>query len=542
MSFPSRGTGRCSSAVAAALVLSVGPIAAQSAGSAGAPVVMDGEFGDWEGVPSAAVVRAAPRPGAPVALREVRVRHDAGNVFLYLDLGREVVAQGLAGTVQVLLDADGDAATGATGGSLPGADVAVLLSPRIRDRSGAVSTIGLGITRPGPSTVDPGAEEVLPADTLGMMVAPSYASTRFEVRIARGRALGDARRLFGGASLRGRVVVLDQAGADMGQSGVFVHPLTPGPERPGAPGQGRANPLARAPGTAFRLLSWNVNGKGLIDHPGPFRAILAALRPDVIMLDEVPANARAAVDSLLASLPSSKGAGPWNVLFGAAGGRQRGVIASRLPVALARTMARVEYPDSLADVLRSAPASVAADVEPAEGVPTLAGYVTVDGRRVLLATVDLKCCGGGLGTPEERIRRIEARAMADAIRRTVAADRPDAVVVAGDFNLVGTIEPLRTLREGTDVDGSALFVADSPRLDGLSYATWMRPRNRFGPGRLDYHLYGDETLRPLRSFAFDVADLSDIWTVLQGMRGSESVDASGHRPVVTDFAWAGEER
>jgi hypothetical protein len=116
------------------------------------------------------------------------------------------------------------------------------------------------------------------------------------------------------------------------------------------------------------------------------------------------------------------------------------------------------------------------------------------------------------------------------------------VVVAGDYNLVGTSEPLSIIRQGTDVDGSALYVTDAPRLDGLSYATWMRPRNRFGPGRLDFHAYSDERLKPLRSFAFDAADVSPVQATLQGLTGRESVEASGHRPVVTDFAWAGAER
>ncbi|MDB4947482.1 MAG: hypothetical protein JWM27_131 [Gemmatimonadetes bacterium] len=526
-------------AAGVALALATGSASAQSvpAGPAGTradPVVVDGVFGDWDGVPSAAVEQGAASPASPVRLREVRIRHDAGNVFIYFDFGRPVVAQGLTGTVKIVLDADGDPSTGATVDGVRGADVAILLSPRIRGGSGAVSTLGVGVARLGAGAAD---ANPLPADTAGVVLAPSYASQRFELRIARGGSVAESPMLFTGTRIVGRVVALDPAGAVAAQTGIFAHALTAGPARPVPAGMATADPLARAPGTVFRLLSWNVNGSGLPEHSEPFRRALAALRPDIIMLDEVPAGARAAVDSLLASLPSAAGAGPWHVVFGAAGGRQHGVVASRLPVEASAALAHVAYPDSLADALRGAPASVAADISATEGVPTVGALVTVDGRRVLVATVDLKCCGGGIGTPEERVRRIEARAMADAVRRAVSTERPDAVVVAGDYNLVGTAQPLETMREGTDVDGSSLFVADAPRLDGLSYATWTRPRNRFAPGRLDFHLYGDEALRPARSFAFDTRDLSPAWLSAHALRADDSGAASGHRPVVTDFAW-----
>lgn len=132
--------------------------------------------------------------------------------------------------------------------------------------------------------------------------------------------------------------------------------------------------------------------------------------------------------------------------------------------------------------------------------------------------------------------------MADAVRDVVRHDVPGAVIIAGDYNLVGSPAPLRVMGDSTDVDGSALAMADAPRLDGLTYATWMRPRSQFAPGRLDYHLYSDRTLRVARSFAFDAADLSPRWLAAHGLRADDSVAASGHRPVVTDFAWAGPAR
>jgi endonuclease/exonuclease/phosphatase family metal-dependent hydrolase len=501
------------------------------------PVVIDARFGDWAGVPSLARADGPTSPNAPVELREVRMRHDAPNVFFYLDFGREVVPQGLAGTVRIVLDADGDPATGKTVDGVPGADLALVLSPRVTARDGSVSTFGVGVEALGGS-----GDAVLPADTAGLIVAPSAASTRFELRVTRGVRIGSGGPYFRGRQVSGRVIVLDRDGKAAGETNVFRYALAPGAPRPTPAGQGALDPLRRAPGTAFRLLSWNVNGKGFIDHPEPFRRAIAALNPDVILLDEVLPEARPTVDSMLAHLPAPPGAPAWHVVFGQAGGRQRGVVATRLPVEMAQRMARVPYPDSIADILRGAPQAVASDVSVAEGVPTLGALVSLDGRRILVATVDLKCCGGGVGTVEDRTRNVEARAMADAVRDVVRHDAPGAVIIAGDYNLVGSPAPLRVMADGTDVDGSALAVADAPRLDGLTYATWMRPRSQFAPGRLDYHAYSDRTLRVARSFAFDAADLSPRWLAAHGLRPDDSVAASGHRPVVTDFAWAGPAR
>jgi exonuclease III len=490
--------------------------------------VLDGRWDDWQGIPAAATGTSEDAAALPLGIREIRVRHDARNVFFYFEFARPVVPQGLDGTVALHLNADGDSSTGVTLDGLRGVDLSVVLSP----------------SGPSPESTPSGAQVwqhpatgptfAAPADTAGVMLAPSYASDRLELQIARGTPAGpEGMRIFTGGTFRARAVAYSHAQPLHRGPPSFSYALTPAATRPTPRGHASADPLARAPGTSFRLLSWNVNGAGLRRNPEPFIRALAAIRPDVVLLDEVLPADRTLVDTLLAAIP---GTGAWHVVFGEAGGRQRGVIASRRPVAGAASLARIPYPDSISAVFRDAPQATVNDTPTGDGVPTAGAVVTVDGRRLLLATVDLKCCGTGAGSPEDRIRRIEARAMADALRPAARAERADAVIVAGDYNLVGSRAPLDVMR-GNAADGDSFAVSDAPRLDGLSYATWARPRNRFAPGRLDYHLYTPAALHVLDAFAFDTADLSPRWLAAHGLRAGDSVAASGHRPVVSDFAW-----
>ncbi len=59
--------------------------------------------------------------------------------------------------------------------------------------------------------------------------------------------------------------------------------------------------------------------------------MLAAARPDLVLLDEAPAGAAEEIADFLSGLPGPDGEG-WHLLYGEAGGPQRGVIAAPRPV------------------------------------------------------------------------------------------------------------------------------------------------------------------------------------------------------------------
>ncbi len=124
-----------------------------------------------------------------------------------------------------------------------------------------------------------------------------------------------------------------------------------------------------------------------------------------------------------------------------------------------------------------------------------------------------------------------------AVGQALAAGSFDAVIVAGDFNLVASRDPLDRLAASLDRDGSPLFVAEPLQLNGLSNATWLRRGSPFLSGRLDYVLYSNSSLRLLHSFVLRSTDLPTRWLRRHHLQPDDSDLASDHLPLVSDFQW-----
>ena len=150
-------------------------------------------------------------------------------------------------------------------------------------------------------------------------------------------------------------------------------------------------------------------------------------------------------------------------------------------------------------------------------------------------TVDLESAGTP-GSRKDRLRRIEALAIRDALAAAVRAGGIDGVIVAGDLNLVASRDPLDILAAGPEVDGSALQVLLPLRLDGASATTWEDPAQPFTPGRLDFVLVGDGALAVTGGFVFRAGDLSPAWRTQHGV-DAEASSATDHLPIVTDLRW-----
>jgi endonuclease/exonuclease/phosphatase family metal-dependent hydrolase len=136
------------------------------------------------------------------------------------------------------------------------------------------------------------------------------------------------------------------------------------------------------------------------------------------------------------------------------------------------------------------------------------------------------------------VRVLEAATVNRAARRAVASadGSAAAVILAGDFNLVGSETPLITAGRGLDTGGGDLEPIYALQLDGASTATWIGPSTPFPPGQLDYLLH-PSSLEPLRAFVFETEDLGVADLATLGLSAELSDDASDHRPVVADFRW-----
>ncbi len=512
--------------------------------AAEAPIQTDGQLDEW----GSALRHEAPqeRMGeAPVSVRAIRVADDPVALHLALELDRSINVQGLRGALLLALDADGDPASGSTAFGRSGVDVVLSFTRLLRDDGapGAGLSIaqGVGAWRPDPTRPD---EALTPSDeldgyALGLGFEPRHASDRIEIRLDK-RSLAALGEAGSASAVGGTVVVVDSAGRVARVGPGFDHRLR---ARRALPSRAPGIPEPASP-PGLRLVSWNVSRDNMLVRPEPFRRILAALAPDVVLLDEVPAAAREADVRVL--LPDPRD-GSWSTHLGTSGSRQRGAIAVRRGVLLGvAELARVALPDSVrAHLGRPASADleeVRADLAGA-GVPVAGAWLEVEGRLVLLATLDLVCCGNAADAPEDRIRRIQADAIHEALRRALAS-RPGvaAVVVGGDFNLVGSTAPLDIARRGLDPASGDLVSARALQLDGTTTATWTGFRGPFPPGRLDYVLFSPSALQADRAFVFETGDLSPEELAARALVATDSDRASDHRPIVVDFAWRGPPR
>lgn len=529
-------------AVAAAVAVLGG---CSPAGPIAAPRVVwaDGSFDDWEGVANAVVDAVGDVPeGSPVDLGAVVVQDDPRFLHFLIDLGDTVTVQGMRGSVELVLDADGDSGTGGLYGGVDGADLAVILTRQgdpAADRHGA----GVGIRRIGPG----GSGEVEPASLAGLLVSPTYSSDRFEVRLDRAavaEAVGRLQAVGPGRAVAGRLRYL-RAGALVDETPVFRHALATASGE-GPPLLGAAEVIA-APG-AFRVVAWNVSDQSFRTNADAFQRVVAALNPDVLLLDEVYYTVTPEdLQRFGEGVAVREGEGPWNWILAHGGGRQRTAIGARgLAIRGEPGMARIHHaPGALEQWLarvgdqpeapRMPPPSALARAEATGGLSATGAWVTVDGVDVLFVPVDLQSAGYD-GSPRDRLRELQAGALNGAILAALDERPGVGLVVAGDLNLVGSARPLDTLRRGLGVGGNDLDVARPERLRDRSLATWRNTwgQDPFSPGRLDYLLYRGGVLEVDRAFVFDVADMSlaarDALAILES-----DTRKSDHLPLVVDL-------
>ena len=478
-------------------------------------IVLDGDFTDWGQVPVASH-DPADAPTSIVDFKDVRIAGDDRYIYVQADFWKPISVQSLsAGSISILVDEDGNTATGQTVKGAPGIDLVMEMGQGVAVRK---------YPTPPAKPVD------VALNDSDCTFAPRFGSPRFEFRLDR-----EATRH---ATVK---LVFDQGGSIRDETEtmpvdlpVRVLPVAPSPnERVPA-----NDPLRRADGTALRVVIWNVSGLSKIDR-GPFLRVLRAINADIVMLDEAdPRRPAADIPAWLNAIEAGKTGPVWHAILGRA--FQGTVVAAKGEVSSA--FDRIPYPRG---TIEAWTAPFAPDVRPMwrtsleeSGVGTTGALAIVGGRRILAMPVDL-ASGGGPGSERDAQRILETTAMAAAARGVLPTIRADAVLIGGDFNLVGSHDPIDVLlNAGLDVDGSSLADARALSLDGRTNATWRGlGGGRFTPGRLDWMLYSDSALQQTGGFVFDTAALSPYWLSQHHLLADDSTSTSDHLPVVADFRW-----
>jgi endonuclease/exonuclease/phosphatase family metal-dependent hydrolase len=495
------------------------------------PIVIDGQLGDWSGIPAIVTDQPQQAPG----FQAIYMSHDADSIFIRLDLNAAINYQSLLeSTLTFYFDADGNRDTGSSGGPLPGAEIAIELSP--------LSTQSPGRPRQGarvlvfPDQSD--SPEIESGYYVGLMGAPAYSAREFEFRIARGTHSGSGSALFTGDHLRGKLVHAVSAEQVLQQSPEFVYQLSASSPPATLTAQQIETLLSANEAETIRVLSWNIADHNFQRSFDAYGRILATVKPDVLLLDEAPQDiTEENVRKLLVAMDPATKASSWQIHIGVGGGRQRGVIASHLPVEVLPEYDPLHYPQEVVEYVRNnGTTSMLRDLADMhqEAMPVLGARLDWAGREILLVTMDFQCCGYD-GSPEDGFRSRQAKLVRQALGNAInRSGIPDAVILAGDLNLVGSNRPLDTLLDKGDLDGRDLLSVDPLQLNQATTATYGF-KGLFSPGQLDFMIFSNSSLELVRSFVLDSRELPESLATRLGVNPNDSAQSSDHMPIVADF-------
>ncbi len=467
-------------------------------------IVIDGHFEDWKDIPPAVRDPRDDAAGAPIDIADVWVTHDDRSLFVSFDLQQTVNLQVLPGELHLILDADGDASTGAVRQGVAGADWTIVFTPRDPERperggmgAGVEVATAEGVVRRSPYDV-------------GLGQAPTFAAGRFEVSIDR-KPAGGLTPI--GARMRARLAFFDLEGKRRDVTDAFEVALSP---RPVPITLQKEDPLLRRNGAPLRLMNWNVLWGSVFEDPAPFSRVLQAVAPDVITFQELTGEDIAG--RLTRWLEESHPAGAeqrWTVQVGEVGGGELfAAVASRLPA----ERVELRIPSRRDRGIR-------------QTLPAL--ILDERGREVLVISIHLPCCGG-IGGPQDEARLRMIADLFETLKGWSGAQKIDGVILAGDYNLVGSRTPLDDTMKGLARQfdrGAAIGV---PRISGRSRATWRDPKQPFVPGQLDWVVVGGAALQPLGGLVFDTRELAPRWRAAHGLELGDT-DASDHLPLIIDF-------
>ncbi len=482
--------------VAIWVLLAAGP----AAGGDAAAINLDGSFPDWRGIGTAAVDPAGDgRAGGP-DLGRLYLANDSEALYLRLEVGSETILQNpllspAGNRLRLLLDLDRSATSG-----WPVEGLGVELEIRFGEREITIYDAG-GVGREVPPE---------PADVLAL---PTHSAANFEIRVpfAAAGSIDLAERLAAGGELA--LVLLEEAigGDRLPDAGAVVYRV-----EPAAIGPPRPIPLGKKKAAFVRLLVFNVERTAIAQKQAVYRRILQALEPDVVAFQEVydwtPAQTRLFVET---ALPLD--GGRWEA-FGVADT----VTVSSLPIL----------------------AGAAVDENHVVHLDLPDGRTK---RDLVLFNAHTPCCGNEEGRDAEHDHLMATwRDLLESAGPFPVGSK-DAVVLAGDFNMVGFRRQLDVLRHGRFIDPAngpdfrpgrgkgSLRSASLRHSHARRVTTWRRATSAFMPGKLDWILFSNDVAKLRKSYVLDTAELPAKLLEDLGLERGDSLVASDHLALVADF-------
>lgn len=363
-----------------------------------------------------------------------------------------------------------------------------------------------------------GQDDKIYHNEIGFVALPTVTSTHFECRIARNSMRDNGQQLFSGADIK--IILTDGDSGDiLPNQGDFVKYTF----RDDIIKDYNSKSFLRPQETDIRILTYNVLHDGILkkDRRPYFQRILRSIYPDAIVFNECwETSAKEAQTALNEMLPLFGGR-IWNTIKL----DQGNIIASVYPIKeswaihdnMRLTAALLDMPDNKYK------------------------------NDFLIIAAHLRCCGAN----EER--QLEADAFAQFILDakqeggaiTLPANTP--ILMAGDLNLVGYSQQLKTLLTGDIInemygEGGMLDWDNTPLEDVISLhtdepvaITWRNDKGSFWPGRLDYTIITNSVMNVVNAFTIETTQMSKDRLFVNGLEKNDTDNASDHLPKVTDI-------
>lgn len=450
-------------------------------------------------------------------------------LYLKLEFPEIIGLQTSPTATSILIDLDGSTTTGATivdGAGrevMRGVELELMFAPVAnRNRDGIGGGAALRVYDEAGQATD------LPHQALGFASLPTYATDTFELRIPR-YLLSDvnaAQQLRASLPLRARVVRLSSDEQIKWLSDDIV--LASRPPATGAAPLVDVD-LPAKPADALRFFSVNVEWAAPVDDPDAFVRIMKAVKPDVVLLQEWDKPSYVMPEGEAPIQYEASFVADWFTTHMADGSQWQASRNDELGVIIVSPSPMSAFGNDAANyAISDGPDTVLANP-----VRYNAALVETHLGPVAVANIHLRCCGA-LASREDHSRVAEAVAVNGAFRRALARSGAVIGVIAGDYNLVGTIMPKQIVALGADIDGSDLAVAPTYSLRDDSTITWRDARSGFSPSRLDYILYTNSSSERVNSFTLDTEVMTDAALERNGLHRQDS-RFSDHLPLVLDL-------
>ena len=461
-------------------------------------IYVDGFFSDWSSLDTLYQDSAGDQIEGDLDFGTLKATNDDDYLYLYIETNSEINMQN-DNDLTVYIDTDNDGSSGINIGGI-GAE----LVWNFGDRYGLFSSASESYT--------------IYQNAIGIVTAPTVSSDRFEIAIDRYAEPLDEIPLFSDTTIsiffRDRGPGQDLLPDNYQKALYTFSESTPAPLTPTTirePDQG-----------SCRIMTYNVLHDGIFDEERApaFGRVLNAIQPDIIGFQEIYNHDHEDTKTFVESVLPLQDEEQW--------------------------YSEKVNPDIIA--VSKFPITESYYVE-GNGAFIL-DLRTKFNCYMLFIVAHPPCC------QNEEGRQYEIDAIMAFIRE---AKQPGAglnlpentpVLIVGDMNLVGYAQQLETLLTGEIVNHNEFGESFTPDWDGTDYTdllprhtnmslffTWYAEYSSYSPGRLDFIIYSDSVIEPVRSFVLFTPGMQHDSLDASGLISDDAIVASDHLPVVGDFVY-----